>query len=190
MEERMVSVTNRNVGTTGYVFDNGFHRKFEINETKKIPLSELQQLSFIPGGDYILKNCLVINDKNALEALNLTVEPEYFYSETEIKKILLEGTLDQLEDTLNFAPEGVIEMIKKIAVEVEVPDVRKRDMISKKTGFNINNAISINHQLADGETEVKEEQSGPKRKTTPINVTPEAPTRKTVAPDKYKVVSK
>ena len=188
--EKMVVVKNRNVGSTGYTFENGFHRKFEVNEEKKIPLSELMQLSYLPGGEYILKNCLVVNDKNALEALNMSVEPEYFYSEKEVKEILLNGTLDQLEDTLNFAPDGVIEMIKKIAVETEVPDVRKRDMISKKTGFNINNAISINHQLADGETETKEEQSGPKRKTTPLNVTPEAPTRKTVAPDKYKVVSK
>ena len=65
-EEKMVLVKNRNVGSTGYTFENGFHRKFEKDEEKRIPMSELMQLSWLPGGEYILKNCLVVNDKNAV----------------------------------------------------------------------------------------------------------------------------
>jgi len=187
--DKMVLVKNRNVGSTGYTFENGFHRRFEVNEEKRIPLQELMQLSWLPGGEYILKNCLIVNDKSALEALNLNVEPEYFYSEADIKKILLEGTLDQLEDTLNFAPDGVIELLKKIAVELEIPDVRKRDLIAKKTGFNITSAITVNKQLAEEDEQPKEDDNAPKRKATPIIKEESAPARKTAAPDKYKVVS-
>lgn len=191
-EDKMIIVRNRNAGSTGYGLDNGFHRNFEHNETKKIPLSELVSLSYAPGGEYILKNCLVIEDKSALDYLNLQVEPEYFYSEEDIKKILTDvnqESLDRLEDTLNFAPAGVIEMVKKLAVELEIPDVRKRNLITEKTGFNVNNSIQINHILAEGEDEVAETQT-PARKTTPLtpNTSPE---RKTAVPaQKYKVVSK
>ena len=188
-DEDLVMVRNRNAGTTRYTLDDGRSRFFEYNEVKKVPFGELKQLSYSHGGQGILSDCLVIEDKNALEFLNMNVEPEYFYSDEEIKKILLEGTLDQLEDTLNFAPEGVIELIKKIGFELEIFDVRKRDLIAQKTGFNISNAINIKHQL---EVEENKEAAteAPKRKTAPIEVNNSAPVRKTVAPDKYKVVEK
>ena len=156
-EERMVTVRNRNVGGTGYALDNNFKRHFEPNETKQIPLKELQELQYAPGGEYILEHCLMVDDKSALEALNMEVEPEYFYKEEDIKNLLLNGTLDQLEDTLNFAPDGVVDILKKMAVDLEVPDVRKRDMISKKTGFDINSAINVNKVLEEDDT--KEEIS-------------------------------
>ena len=46
------------------------------------------------------------------------VEPEYFYTEKEVKELLTNGSLEQLEDTLNFAPEGVIELIKTMPVKM------------------------------------------------------------------------
>ena len=185
-EEKMVVVRNRNVGGTGYALENGFHRQFEHNEIKTIPLEELRQLSYAPGGEYILKHLLVIEDKSALEYLNLQVEPEYFYSDEDIKKLLLEGTLDQLEDTLNFAPDGVIESLKKIAVDLEVPDMRKREMISKKTGFDINGAINLRHLLSNESEEAGTNEEAPKRKAAPITSTPQ---QKADAPArKYKVV--
>lgn len=184
-EEKMVKVRNRNAGSTGYDLENGGHRKFEYNETKIVPLSELRTLSYTPGGEYILKNCLVVEDKSALEALNLEVEPEYFYDEATIKEILLNGSYDQLEDTLNFAPEGVISMIKDFAVKFEIPDVNKRKMISEKTGFNIDNAIRVNQIMAETQDEETKDEA-PKRKTSPIEVSSAAPQRKTT----YKIVEK
>ena len=72
-------------------------------------MEELKQLQYVSGGDYLLKHCLLINDEDALEVLNMrNLEPEYFYTEDIIKKLLEEGTLDQLEDCLNFAPDGVV----------------------------------------------------------------------------------
>lgn len=179
-QETLIPVKNRNAGSTGYVFDNGFHRKFEHNETKRVPLSELQQLSFIPGGEYILKNCLVIDSKPALDFLNIEVEPEYYYFEEDIRELLLNGTLDQLEDTLNFAPAGVIEIVKQMAVSEKIPDVRKREMITEKTGFNVDNAININKMLADEGADAQIGDYRPQRKAEPI-------TRKETTEDKPKV---
>lgn len=187
---KIVSVTNRSGGRVVYhVPDRNIRRSFSANETKKIELDELRQLSYVSGGEFILKNCLIVDDKSALEVLNLEVEPEYFYTETEIKQILTTGTLDELEDTLNFAPEGVLDLIKKIAVEEEIPDTRKRKMISEKTGLNVDNAIYINHIMDEKSGADKAETTTKTRKASPITVKGEASTRKAASASKYKIVS-
>ena len=191
--ENIVSVTNRNNGFTGYTIpDLNITRTFNIGETKKISLDELKQLQFVEGGDYLLKHCLIINDKNALEVLNMSdVEPEYFYTEAEIKELLTNGSLDQLEDALNFAPEGVIEIIKSMAIKMELPDTRKRKIISDKTGLNIDNAIMVNEVMKEEHSDMTEKAETKVRKAAPINAGNAAtPTRKAEPVSKYKVVSK
>ncbi len=201
----LISVRNRNNGSTGYTLpDRNLWRSFAPGETKKIPFEELQQLQYQPGGDYTLKNLLVVENKEALAMLNMEVEPEYNYTEEDIRKLLLSGTIDQLKDFLDFAPDGAIELCKNIAVGEEVPDVRKRDIISKATGFNINNAINVNHimnaedekpQEEKKERRVKtdaEEPATKQRRTSPITSSSESEaTEKPVsAVPNYKVVTK
>lgn len=179
-EVNYVKVTNRNSGTTTYLLANGQRRTFAVNESKNIDIEELKEVSALPGGEYLLKNYLIIDDKSALDFLNIQPEPEYFYTDVEIKKLLLEGSLDQLEDCLTFAPNGVIDLIKKIAIDLKLPDTRKRDMILLKTGFSVDNAIRVNDILDTEEAPVEKEEV--KRKSTPITKE-SAPTRK------YNVVS-
>ena len=154
----LVNVRNRNNGTTSYrLADSRIDRTWQPGETKKISLDELQALQWEPGGDYILKHLLVVEDKEAVDGLNMAVEPEYFYTEAEIRKVLFEGSLDELLDYLDFAPEGGIELVKHIAVTEQLPDTRKREAISKRTGFNIDTAIQINRMMED-ETSTEEEK--------------------------------
>ena len=186
-ETTYVEVTNRNNGITGYTLNSGMERIFNINETKKVPLEELQEVEAMPGGEYLLRNYLMIKDKTALDYLNVEPEPEYFYTENEIKELLLNGSLDQLEDCLNFAPQGVLDILKDKAVSLEIPDMRKRDLISKKLGFNIDNAIKIEKAFKEDSTLNNKETTTPERKSTPV-VVEDKPVRK--ASSKYNVVSK
>ena len=174
-----VKVRNRNNGNTGYVIpDTGIRRLFTPGETKVIPMDELKALQYVDGGDYLLKNYLIIEDDKILETLNMSVEPEYFYTEDEIKKLLMEGTIDQLTDCLNFAPNGVIELLKNMAVDLEVPDTRKRSLISEKTGFNIDNAINVRRIMNADSEETATEEKAPERKAEPVKRTA-APVKKT-----------
>ena len=119
-DKTLISVRNRNNGYTGYsIPDKGIWRNFNIGETKKISLEELRQLQYQPGGEYVLENLLVVESEEALKALNMTVEPEYNYTKEDIENLLLNGTLDQLRDFLDFAPDGAIELAKEIAVVEE-----------------------------------------------------------------------
>ena len=188
-EKTLISVRNRNNGFTGYsIPDKGIWRNFNIGETKKISLEELRQLQYQPGGEYVLENLLVVEDEEALKALNMTVEPEYNYTKEDIENLLLNGTLDQLRDFLDFAPDGAIELAKEIAVVEEIPDVRKRDIISEATGFNINSAIGVNHAMADDNDSEKEETKK-ERRVAPSSTTTTG--RRTAVPTpNYKVVDK
>lgn len=189
MEQKLISVTNRDSGHVGYTIpERNLHRSFMAGETKKIPLDELQQLQWVPGGEYILKHLLMIDNKDALSSLNMEVEPEYFYTEEDIRELLSpKGTLDQLKDFLDYSPAGGIELIKKIAVETELPDTRKRKIISEATGFNIDNAINVNAILnaEDAESESSEQPKG-QRRAAPIKS--EATTARRTTP-KYQVVT-
>lgn len=187
MSDKMIEVRNRDSGNVGYsIKDLGIWRNFAPKETKKVPLEELKALQYAPGGEFTLKHLLMIKDTDALSALNIETEPEYFYTETEIKELLTKGTLDQLKDCLDFAPEGVIEIIKKMAVEIQLPDTLKRTAIFEKTGFNINNAIMVNKVMDEPEDNFIEPAKT--RRSTPIQSNDSTPARRSELP-KYNVVS-
>lgn len=189
---KMVAVTNRDNGEVFAKLSGGRMIDFNRGQTKKVSLDDLAEINSTEGGRVLLREYLVIGDKAALDFLEMQPEPEYYYSEKEIKKLLTEGSLDQLEDCLNFAPEGVLNLLKDMALEMEIPDVRKRKLIAQKTGFNIDNILQVKAALdvETGETGDKEEKktrkaepinSEPKRKSTPIAAKTEYP--------EYKVVS-
>lgn len=181
-----IKVTNRFNGGVGYnIPDLGnLERNFQSGETKTLTFEELFKLSQIPGGEYILKNYLTLdNEEAAIELFNQEPEPEFFYTKEDVKNVLLNGTLDQFEDCLNFAPLGVIEIIKELAVTLPLNDLAKRKMILDKTGFNVTKAIEI---AEDDETEpvksVQRKAAAPVKKTT--SQEPQKIVRKVVAQTK------
>ena len=182
----MIKVTNRSAHLVGYkVPELGVNRQFARRETKEVPFEELEKLSFLPGGRRMLTEYLAIKDPDAIKALGFKVEPEYFYSEADVKRLLKEGTLDEFLDCLDFAPDGVLDMVKTLAVDMPVESVSKRDAIQKKLGFNVTKAIEIKNTKFD---------SGDEDKTSTAPVTRRVATpaqesgRRTSAP-KYKVTS-
>ena len=191
-DDTLINVRNRNNGTTGYTLADGAKetRLWAENEVKKITFSELKRVSYLPGGAELLRDYLVIEDPAAIEALNVGIDiqeqPEYLYTENEIRDLLFNGSLDELKDFLDFSPDGGIEIAKQIAVNEELPDMRKRKIISEATGFNINTAIEINDMMKDNGVA---EDAAPKKqrrvaKETEAAPAPEKPTRRT----NYKIV--
>ncbi len=171
----MVKVTNRDNGRTGYTVPdlNNLHRVFEYKETKEISVEELRKLSYIPGGMYILKEYLQIHNEELVNELLNGVEVEYNYTEEDIKNLLLAGSIDELHDCLNFAPEGVVNILKQLAVTLEVNDLAKRELITEKTGFHVTAAITHNKEALEDMEEV--EKAKPQRRVTPKTTTEEKP---------------
>lgn len=96
------------------------------------------------------------------------------------------GTLDQFLDCLDFAPESVKEIIKDMAVDLPLNDVRKRNAILDKMGFDVNKAIEIKNTGYDGGN--GEQQGGEQthsRRAAPLKETP-APTGRRYTPNAEK----
>ena len=169
-KDRIIKVTNRDNGTVGYTIPDlgNLHRLFQPGETKNLPYEELEKLSWVSGGRAILMNCLKIDDKEAIEELLGKVEPEYFYTEKEVKKLLKDGSLEQLEDCLDYAPEGVIELVKDIAVKEKLDGTSKREAILKATGFDVSSAIEINKDTQENATTDNKKEN--QRRSAPITI--------------------
>lgn len=187
----LIKVTNRNNGSVGYSIPDlgNLHRRFESGETKEITMEELRKLSYSIGGKVILDEYLIIHNDEAVTELLGTVEPEYYYNEEDVKNLLAKGSLDELKDCLDFAPEGTIDLVKKVAVETELNDIRKREAIKESTGFNVTSAIEVNRETS----EENPEETKVRRASVPKPEAAPAPTgRRTAAPSqsKYKVISK
>lgn len=179
-KNREIKLTNRDNGEVGYTIpDLNLHRSFSSGETKTVTFEEIEKLSWSRGGLPLLKNYLIIQDKEAAEEILGHVEPEYFYTKDTVKTLLTEGTLEQLQDTLEFAPKGVIDLVKKEAVDLPVNNVAMRKEILNKTKFNVDKAVEIKEASLEDENEeettsqrraapvsTKKEESG--RRTTPI----------------------
>lgn len=182
-KDTIIKVTNRDSGSVGYsIPELGIRRKFAQGEVKELTMNELRKLSYLPGGQVILKDCLIVHNEEALRELNPDYEPEYFYTEEDIKKLLLTGTQAEFLDCLDFAPEGVIELLKQLAVKLEINDLAKRNAIMDKTGFNVTRAIEINHEskeVEESEVNTKQRRAAAPKVNT---VEPEAVGRRTVAP--------
>lgn len=189
---KIVKVKNRSTGNAGYTITDGsnfIRRDWTPNEIKSITVEELERATYVPGGLKLIQKYLLINDKEVCEYLGIRIEPEYFYNEEEVIYLLEKGSLAQLKDCLDFAPGGVINLIKKLAVELEINDVAKRKAIKDKIGFDVTAAIS-NTEYANSKDE-DEKENGSSRRSEPVEINKkEESVRRAEAVSKYNVVSR
>ena len=189
-QNKAVKVINKYNGIVGYqVPELGVNRTFYPKESKNITFNELEKLSFLPGGESILKNYLEITDEDVImELFNTKLEPEYHYSEEDVKTLLTAGSLDQFLDCLDFAPQVIIDLIKDMAVNLPVNDMAKRQAIKEKLGFDVTKAIEIKNTKYDGEDEstaAAGSSTKSARRTAPIKSTSStAPTGRRYQPNK------
>lgn len=149
-EKAIYSVKNRSASTVIYSIPemNNLRREFRPGEIKSVTGSELIQLSYRPGGRRIIENYLLINNEEVLDGLNMEVEPEYKLDEAGVVKLLRDGSEDQLIDCLNFAPEGVKDLVKAVALAMPLNDLNKCKIIKDMLGYDVLFVRSTNEQIA------------------------------------------
>lgn len=141
-QDTMYNVKNRSSSVVVYrIPENNIRREFAPGETKKIAFGELEKLTYQAGGRELLENFLQIVDEAVTSDFNVHREVEYDMSEAQIKDLLLSGSLDAFLDALDFAPIGVIDLIKTLSVQLPLTDLNKRRALKEKTGFDVDRAI-------------------------------------------------
>lgn len=176
----LIKVLNRDNGAVVYAIPemNGLKRVYQAGETKEITFEEIEKLSYIPGGMELLQDCLVILDNDeAIKEILGHVEPEYSYTKDDVINLMKNGSLDEFLDCLDFAPEGVKDLIKTLSVELPLNDVAKREAILNKLGFNVDNAIRIKRE---SEEPTKEEPTTRRRVQKTQNKTSTSTSRRVV----------
>jgi hypothetical protein len=188
-KNKIIELINRDKGQVGYTIpDTGTRRTFTPGETKKVTFDEIERLSWAPGGKAMLQDYLIINDQEAAEEILGNVEPEYFYTKESVDILLKNGTADQLRDTLEFAPKGVVDLVKQEAVDIKLDSTEKRDIIKEATNFNVSNAIEINKICAEAD-EARNDAANSSRRAVPIAATSQKETTSSVeTKSRYKII--
>ena len=182
----MFRVKNRGASTVVYrIADKGIRREFQPGQILNISAEELEELTFQPGGTLILSQFLQIMDFEGIQAARIKTEPEYHMSEQDIVKLITSGSLDAFLDCLDFAPISVIDLIKKLAIDIPMVDIQKRKALKEKTGFDVEAALKHNEESKEEvqKTILKTDNGGERR------VKNDAPAGRRTAP-KYNIVTK
>ena len=179
MSDKIYQVKNRSASRVCYrIPEDGIRREFAPGEVRKISFTELEKLSFQPGGREMMAQFLQITEEAAQE-FGIHTEPEYNMSEQDIAELLKNGSLDAFLDCLDFAPVGVIEIVKALAVQLPLENTAKRDALKKKTGFDVEAAL---RNIA-AEKEENPVAAAPERR-----VQPEVTTGRRTSGSNYKII--
>lgn len=147
-----IKVFNRSTGNVCYNLPElNVRRVFNLGETKVIEEEELEALSQTDGGLSILQNMLLVDSKEWVNA-HWDAPIEYWWRPEKIRESLLNDDIELFSETLDYAPEGVIDFIKMFAWQIPLSDLNKIQALKDKTGFDTLAAVSVMSQ-----TEKKEE---------------------------------
>ena len=140
----IIDVQNRSASVVVYsIPEKNIRREFTPGELKKIPYSELESLTFQPGGKQLIQDYLLVRMPQATKDLNVVTEPEYYMQKTNIVHLLKNGSLDEFLDCLDFAPVGVLDLVKEVALELPLTDLNKIKVINDKLGFDVLAAVEF-----------------------------------------------
>lgn len=158
----LIEVRNLMGCTVGFK-DEDTRRRIVFNpyEVKKLPYDMLRRLNYSHGGNKLLNEYLCVKNAKVAREFGVTqdlLEHEYNWTEKDVLKLLATGSLDELRDALDFAPEGIRTMIVDKAVETKVNSVAKRQIIQEKTGMDINAKIRLQEELAAAEKKEGKEE--------------------------------
>jgi len=167
----LVTVENRSAGKIVYqIPDRHIRRELAPRQSIRVPKEEIEALSYTAGGLDLIRNHLLVKDEQILDDLNIHREPEYYMNADNVAKLIKEGSLNEFKDALDFAPEGVIDMIKDLSVQIPLNDFSKRQALKEMTGFDVDAAIA--HDRENKAIEGDEAPAAPAQKVRRAQATP------------------
>lgn len=190
----LVTVENRTAGKIVYqIPDRHIRRELAPRQVIRVTKDEIEALAFTVGGLDLIRNHLLVKDEEILDDLNVHREPEYYMNADNVAKLIKEGTLDEFKDALDFAPDGVKDMIKDLSVQIPLNDYSKRQALKEMTGFDVDAAIQ--HDKENKAIEEGEKPAAAAPKTRRIQATSGRRARanvasEAVAANKPKIIKK
>lgn len=181
------TIINRSPGVAAYYLpETNTLRQFYPKEQKKVLYREIEAVCAQPGGRELIYNYFYIQEEGvAEEVLNIKPEPEYFLTEDKIDSWMSSCSLDEFKDALDFAPDGVKDLIKRHAVSLPLNDLAKCEAIKAQLGFDVMQAIKNERDTLAKDEDEEDSVHATKRRVAPA----ETEVQRRITP-KYNVVKK
>lgn len=130
----------------------------------RVSAGELRQLNYEMGGSELLRNYICVGNSALAEEFGVSSDTvEYNWTVEDVDKALMTDPIEVLEDAMDFAPDGIKEMIAKRAVELEIPDSNRRKVISDNSQYDIDTMIK-NKQAINADADASTEKKAPARR--------------------------
>lgn len=146
MEETRVAVQNLTNNDVVYIDDNGgISRRhvFHPQQSIQVEKSLIERMQYDRGGSVLLKDYLSVKDAEIKKEIGIPEDQiEYDWTDKDVRTLLTSGSEDELRDALDFAPQGIKDMIVDMAVNMPLQNRNKTEIIAEMTGRNIETMIS------------------------------------------------
>lgn len=128
---------------------------------------------------------MIADMKTATEILGMKPEPEYFFTDKNIIYLIQNGSQDEWLDALDFAPQGVIDLIKDYCIRLPITDFNKMEAFKNKFGIDLDKIIRNMRDVARDEA-TSDAVEAPKVRRVQIEEAPNSARRTT---PKYNIIS-
>lgn len=118
----------------------------------EVTAGEIRECSYDSGCSNLLRNYVQVCNPALAREIGVSDETiEYNWGDKEVTEAVTTADMDVLLDALDYAPAGIKQAIVDKAVELEIPDMARREAIEEAMGININRIIE-NKRLVGQET--------------------------------------
>lgn len=134
----LIEVINNSSGSVSLASDKLSIVWAYPDTVKKIEFGKLEDALNSRGVPILFESgALFIADNEAREALGLDPKTEQELTTKEIENVLRNGSLEDLEDILQLAPEEVFQKIVSISIAMPLNDLAKGTLIKQYTGVDV-----------------------------------------------------
>ena len=168
MDNTKIAVQNLTDNDVVYIDDNGGIARrmvFHAQQTIQVEKEVIERMQYDTGGSILLKDFLSVKDEDMRADIGIPEDQiEYNWTKEDVKNLLTSGEEDALRDALDFAPQGIIDMIIDMAVDMPLNDRNKVEIIAEATGRNIE--MMINNKLQYEKASDKAPEKNTQRRST------------------------
>lgn len=146
-DSTQVKVRNMVDYNVGYkIEEDNIRRQFSPHEVKTVTAGELRKLDYTRGGHVLLTSYLAVQNKSLAQEFGVDEDSyanEYNWDAAKVDQVLLNEPVEVLQDAMDFAPEGILQLIKDRAIALRLDSMDKRKVISDAMKIDLNGMIDL-----------------------------------------------
>ena len=141
-DNTLFEVWNNHRSSVGYIIGGVSNVWHTPGLMKKVKMDEVRNaFNQIGGRKLITQGALLIKDSNVRAELGLPELDEYLLDRDQMKDLLINGDLNNIEDFLQYCSNMLLTTFTQIAIELPIQDMNIARLITKYAGTDVLNVI-------------------------------------------------